>query len=252
MRILLLSDLHIEFADYAPPEVDVDVVVLAGDINLGSAGVDWAMDVFPAVPVVYVLGNHEYYRHSFDRLAIQLAHRAEGTNVHVLERGSVEIKGVRFLGCTLWTDFSLFGDASNALKTIAEDMSDYVVIRAGLEAQRKLTPDDTLGCHLRSRKWLRSELTRYKYQKCVVVTHHAPSSRSLALIDRFDPLSTAYASPMDEFVAASGASLWVHGHVHESVDYMIGGTRVVANARGYPRHYSRSNLDFDPLRILEV
>ena len=252
MRILLLSDLHLEFEAYTPPAVNVDVVVLAGDINLGSAGIDWAMDAFPDVPVVYVLGNHEYYRHSFDRLAIQLAHRAEGTNVHVLERGSVEIKGVRFLGCTLWTDFALFGDAANVMRSIGDDMSDYVVISAGLESNRKLTPDDTLGSHQRSRKWLRGELTRFKYQKCVVVTHHAPSIRSLALIDRFDPLSTAYASAMDEFVESSGASLWVHGHVHESVDYMIGGTRVVANARGYPRHYSRNNPDFDPLRVLEI
>ena len=252
MRILLMSDLHLEFHALERPAVDVDVVVLAGDIHVGSAGLEWALATFGDTPVVYVLGNHEYYGGSFHRLALELAARAEGTNVHVLERRAVEIQGVRFLGCTLWTDLAMFGDAFDAPALVQECMNDYHMIRAGMDGQRVLTPVETLGSHARSRKWLETELRKHRRQKTVVVTHHAPSIESIQEEDRDDAMCCAYASPLDAFVAASGAALWVHGHVHESVDYRLGGTRVVANARGYPPQYSRSNPSFVPGLVLEI
>ena len=63
MKLRILSDLHVEFEDFEPPPVDADVVVLAGDIHVRHHGVDWARERFPGVPVLYVLGNHEYYGH---------------------------------------------------------------------------------------------------------------------------------------------------------------------------------------------
>jgi predicted phosphodiesterase len=252
VRILLLSDLHIEFRPFEPPEVDVDVVVLAGDVHVGDAGLRWAWETFPRTPVVYVLGNHEYYGEAFNRLALELADRAQGTNVHVLERRGVEIDGVRFLGCTLWTDLALFGDDFDAPALVQECMNDYNMIRAGVDGQRPLCADDTLNAHNRSRRWLEGELRKQRAQKTVVVTHHAPSILSIGECERDDALACAYASALEDVVAASGAALWVHGHVHESVDYQVGGTRVVANARGYPEQYARSNASFEPACVLEV
>ncbi len=252
MRILLLSDLHLEFRPFEPPALDVDVVVLAGDVHVGDAGLVWARATFPDLPVIYVLGNHEYYGENFTRLALELADRADGSNVHVLERRGVEIDGVRFLGCTLWTDLAMFGDAFDAPALVQECMNDYHMIRAGVEGQRALTARDTLASHKRSRTWLEGELRKHRRQTTVVVTHHAPSILSIGEDDRDDALACAYASPLEDVVAASGAALWVHGHVHESVDYQVGGTRVVANARGYPEQYSRSNARFSPCLVLEV
>jgi len=72
MRVQVLSDLHIEFEDLKLEQVDSDVVVLAGDIHVKDKGVSWALRNFKDKPVLYVLGNHEFYgkltRNSLDLL----------------------------------------------------------------------------------------------------------------------------------------------------------------------------------------
>ena len=120
-----MSDLHLEFGVVEVPRCTADVVVLAGDIHVGDKGLAWAQHTFPEQQVVYVLGNHEYYGNLFHRLALELAGLARGTNVHVLERGTVEIDGVCFLGCTLWTDFALFGTAERG-RALAGDRKSVV------------------------------------------------------------------------------------------------------------------------------
>src|SRR5687768_7021553 len=110
MRISVLSDLHLEFAPYAPASVRADVIVLAGDIHVGVKGIQWAQSAFGDTPVIYVAGNHEYYRQSYPDHLKKMREAAEGTNVRFLENASTEIEGIVFLGCTLWTDFKLFGD----------------------------------------------------------------------------------------------------------------------------------------------
>lgn len=112
MRLLVLSDLHLEHgAPLNPPAAsDIDVVVLAGDIhNPGHKAVEWARreDLFGNKPVVIVPGNHEFYGCVMDVERQQIERAAAGSNVHVLDRTAVVIDGVRFVGCTLWTDFQL-------------------------------------------------------------------------------------------------------------------------------------------------
>ena len=104
MKIHILCDLHVEFGDFVPPVVGADVVVLAGDIHVKRHGLQWIFKQNFEVPVLYVLGNHEFYRANFPSLIDQLKVAAEGTNVRVLENDSVEIGGYRFFGCTVWSD----------------------------------------------------------------------------------------------------------------------------------------------------
>lgn len=61
MKIRVLSDLHLEFHDWTPPQSDADIIVLAGDIHVGVHGIEWARRSFPLLPVTYVPGNHEFY-----------------------------------------------------------------------------------------------------------------------------------------------------------------------------------------------
>ncbi len=114
MRLHILSDVHLEFAPYTPPAVSTDVVVLAGDIDVGCNGVAWAAEHFPTSTVLYVLGNHEYYRQAHASHIARVKKRAKGTNVVVLENDAVVVDDTLFLGCTLWTDFNLFGDPEMA------------------------------------------------------------------------------------------------------------------------------------------
>ncbi|MFC0426563.1 metallophosphoesterase [Chryseobacterium scophthalmum] len=67
MKIQIISDLHQEFGLSDLSFDNADVVVLAGDINLGTQGIEWIKTKIPDKPVVYVLGNHEYYKGSYPK-----------------------------------------------------------------------------------------------------------------------------------------------------------------------------------------
>jgi 3',5'-cyclic AMP phosphodiesterase CpdA len=114
MKIRILSDLHLEAAPFDPPPAPADVVVLAGDIDNGPAGIEWAKGRFDA-PVLYVAGNHEPYDGEFHATQAALHAAADRTGIRLLECGEAVLGGVRFLGCTLWTDFALNGEAGRKL-----------------------------------------------------------------------------------------------------------------------------------------
>jgi Icc-related predicted phosphoesterase len=241
MKLHILSDLHLEFAPFHPPATDADVVILAGDIHVGKKAIDWAKTNFPDKPVLYILGNHEYYGKAFPKHVEDLKQLAAGSNIHVLENDRHTIGSVTFLGCTLWTDFQLFGDPRIAGAQATERMNDYRKIRVSPE-YRKLRSLDTAIIHRKSRRWLESELANQAPQT-VVITHHAPSDRSIPADYQGHMLSAAYASRLDDLVAQSGAALWVHGHIHSQQNYTIGGTPIVCNPRGYP---DEPNPQFQP------
>lgn len=247
MRIHVLSDLHTEFAPFDPPPVDADVVVLAGDIGVGLRGLEWARTAFGDTPVVYVAGNHEPYRHALPKLTDEIAHEAEGSNVHFLENRAVEVGGVRFLGCTLWTDFDLFGERVRSAASAQAAMNDFRMIRVA-PSFRRFGPGDARTMHLRSVRWLQEHLEVPFAGPTVVVTHHAPSLRSVAPARRADPLTAAYASDL-EWMLTGMAALWIHGHTHHRVDYEIAGTRIVSNQRGYP---DEEVGGFDPACVVEL
>ena len=230
MKLHVLNDIHIEFGDFRPPPTDADVVILAGDIGVGREGLDWAADRFPDRPVIYVPGNHEFYRHDL-ALTGELKSRAPD-HIHVLNDDQVIIGGVRFLGCILWTDFALFGGADQffAMQTARQRMNDYLLIR---NQDRHFTPEDAARLHVASRAWLGSRLAQPFAEKTVVVTHHAPSLRSVPARYADHPLAPAFASDLETLMDERRITLWVHGHIHEAYDYTIRGTRVVCNPRGY-------------------
>jgi predicted phosphohydrolase len=235
MRLHILSDLHTEFGDVSLPAPQADVVVLAGDTGLHRSGVRWAAAQFRGQTLVYVAGNHEYYGEKIPRHSEKLRNFAPECGVHFLENEALVVGDVALLGCTLWTDFLLHGDVRTAASEAERHLTDYgrIWFRSA-RRYRKLRAHDTARLHTRSLQWLAEEIPRHAGRKVVVVTHHAPSARSVPDRFRNDPVSAAYASSLDAFVASSGVHLWIHGHVHESADYCIGGTRVVCNPRGYP------------------
>jgi predicted phosphodiesterase len=250
MKIRILSDLHVDFGTVVLPKVEADVTVLAGDIRPGKSALQWIGRNFPAEqPIIYVLGNHEFYGNAIPKLIDDFRRMSAGSNIHVLENDCLNIDGVRFLGCTLWSDFSLLGDPAVAGREAARVMNDYRRIRVSPEF-RRLTGRDTARLHARSVRWLREQLDLTAAPPTAIVTHHAPSSRSLDPMDAEELISGAYASNLDEFVGASHAKLWIHGHIHKPISYRIGETLVVSNPRGYPD----GQIDplFDPALALEV
>lgn len=256
LRVLVLSDLHLEFgATLSLAEaVDYDVVVLAGDIqNPGTKAVHWARrdSTFGGKPAILIPGNHEYYGRVLDEELQQMRSAALNSNVHVLSRDVVCIAGVRFLGCTLWTDFQLpvleddgsqSVNVERALNTANHGLNDFrcIELQTAVQSQyrqrqmrRLLRAEDTLAMHWVERDWLRRMLEEPFDGPTVVVTHHAPTVGSVARRYERDWLTPAFVSDLpEEFFEVP--SLWVHGHTHTQFDYNRGSCRVLSNPRGYP------------------
>ena len=230
MKLHILNDLHIEFEDFEPPATDADVVILAGDIGVGMDGLRWAKVKFPDRTVIYVPGNHEFYYHDI-ALIDQLKAEAPD-HIHVLDNDQVIINGVRFLGGILWTDFALFGESEKlfSMQHARQWMTDFAIIQNN---GRRFTPEDAIRLHTASRAWLAARLAEPFDGKTVVVTHHAPSSRSVHPRYANDRLTPAFASNLEGLMDDNRVSLWIHGHMHESYDYEIYGSRIVCNPRGY-------------------
>ena len=238
LRLRPLSDLHLEFQDYTPaPEVE-GVTVLAGDIHTRDRGVKWALDRFKG-PVIYVPGNHEGYGTHWQNNLAKMKALAQGTHVHVLNQDVVVVEGVRFVGATAWATFQIWPNVPEAMHEAGRGRNfydrganDYRLIRTG--GYRKLQPKDTAQWAHNAKRWLLVTLAKPHDGPTVVVTHHAPSVRSLEAGRAIDPLDATDANPWDDLVEQSGACLWIHGHTHHPVDYRIGNTRVISNPRGYP------------------
>lgn len=261
MKLLVLSDLHVEFRPYTPdPEAvaAADVVILAGDIHKGVKAIEWAREAFPDKQIVQVAGNHEFYGGHWDVTLQQMRDAARALDVHFLERDVVTIDDVRFVGCTLWVDFDVFGaDARElAMHNYQEGMNDCHKIRATpvhLSAQTGYTPaySRLRATHVRSRhqgsvKWLTEVLADHQSAcKTVVVTHHLPRTESIPERYRGHRLTPGFVSQLDRNLMAQ-AQLWIHGHIHDSVDYILEGTsiRVVCNPRGYPIRGGNENAQF--------
>lgn len=247
MKLHILNDLHIEFEDFEPPATNADVVILSGDIGVGMEGLHWAEKRFPHNPVIYIAGNHEFYKH--DIALINELKACAKPPIHVLDDDQVIINGVRFLGCTLWTDFRLFGEADRfyAKKHAQRNMSDYEVTK---NEGKRFHPDDAQALHEASRQWLKAMLSMPFDGKTVVVTHHAPSSQSVAPRFARNLLTPSFASNLELLMDESRIALWCHGHMHESFDYEVYGTRVICNPRGYAPF--ALNRKFRPDLVVEI
>lgn len=250
MRIQVLSDLHIEIATWQPHPVECDVVVLAGDIGNHVQGLEWGRRIWPDKEILYVPGNHEFYRHERTDALQQMRVRARELGVHLLDNDEVVVADVRFLGCTLWTDFNLFGEdlKKAAMAEGKKYLNDFRLIR---ERDRVFTPARSTQLHKISRKWLAAKLQQSFRGKTVVITHHLPSAQSVAERYKASLTSACFASHLDELMGMS--TLWIHGHTHDSFDYALHGTRVVCNPRGYCRNPDKpENGTFDPALVVEI
>lgn len=154
-------------------------------------------------------------------------------------------QGVRFIGCTGWTDFRSFGHVKLNVANAQDSLNDYRMIRHE-PSFRRLRAADTQGIADESRKWLLEQVRTPFSGKTVVVTHHAPLLRLLPSWPDVSGLDAAYGNDWAEFLGQQ-IDLWVFGHTHHAVDVVIGGVRFVSNPRGYPGEVTgfRSDLILD-------
>ncbi|MDB5869085.1 MAG: metallophosphoesterase [Polaromonas sp.] len=271
VNIQLLSDLHLESNPHfkAKPLPGADLLVLAGDIGsyqsgslLTSLGIeDFGLARFSPLPValggagwptpvLFVPGNHEYDGLDFDEADSRLRESCRRLGLIWLERETVALQGMRFVGCTLWTDFDALTTSqasSDALRageiTLAEQLKArekafraanfYLKKNHALRQGQPMLAAEMREESLKSQAWLREALAVPFDGPTMVVTHFAPSLLSADPRYGITPGTAGFCNSLDELLPL--ATLWLHGHLHCPNDYVRHGCRVVANPLGYAR-----------------
>lgn len=242
LTIAFGSDLHLSSRNeercsraLAFPE-GVDVIVLAGDIAESMYASFYTFelaDQYPNAHIVWVAGNHEHYNSNIDE-QIQRYREvcSDHSRVHFLENDSIEISGVTFLGCTLWTDFSILGEKKLAMEIAADGVRDFecIEVRAG----DRFTPRDAADRFNESCGYLKQQLANCNPATTVVVTHFPPGYATRNLLFPADAITGYFQANIDHLIDQYQPALWVYGHNHYGNDLYRGRTRVVSNQLGYP------------------
>lgn len=259
MKFYLVDDMHLEFSGYRLPGDPDGILLLAGDITTPVVFKEGRTDqtalknaprfreFFENVSnsykkVYYIAGNHEFYYGMWEDTRDFMRKATEGTNITVLEKEWVDLgDDVHMYGATFWTDFR---KNDPIVTTMARGhMNDYRLIYTQCaptpmygSRTTAIGPQMVYEDHVEAFKELEEGLSVRKGKKVIVFTHHAPSLTSSH--PRYggsdNPINWAYCSEYDQFILDNPSiRYWVHGHTHDSHDYMIGGTRVLCNPRGY-------------------
>ena len=269
MKLYVTSDIHLEFGDIDFTNDDnVDVLILGGDIcvavDIGrpdSGNIfegarsrrvrDFFLRCSQRFPrTILIMGNHEHYHGDFAKsqnILQNMLDQAGISNIHILEKSTVDINGYLFIGGTLWTDFN---DRDKSTMSHAEYfMSDYRSVKNTNDKKIwKFIPKHALEDHEKMVEYIATVLAERRAQgrhdrRVVVVGHHCPSR--LSTHPRYAKetlMNGCYSSELDTFILDHPEiQLWTHGHTHEDFDYMIGSTRIVCNPRGYINYESRAN-----------
>lgn len=254
----LLSDLHLEFSQYQPHSSSdrADIVLAAGDVWHKDRGISMLRAMWPDKEIVTVSGNHEHYKAEIHSNMARMRDAADELGIHFLENDeqfiTVRDETVRILGCTLWTDFMLYGleKRADCMTDAGQYLNDFRLIRNG---SWNFSPLDSINLHNTSVKWLQAKLDEPFDGPTIVMTHHAPSYKSVVKRFQGDLLSACFASNLDHLMDRNKVDLWCHGHMHDDLDYYINGTRVMCNPRGYCRYEGgEENHSFNPALLISV
>jgi len=274
MRVSVMSDLHLDFADLTLP--GGDVLILSGDICeakrmkpdmynpdmvlLEHERKDQRPDRYNRFfeeecakyrKVFMVMGNHEHYGFQYHKTYNHIREQLPA-NVHLLEDECYELDGVLFIGATLWTDMNR-GDELTLfhMKSMMNDYRQITMFNEVKNVYHRLQPERTMADHYRSRAYIRQILEENRANgrrlPVVVMTHHAPSKASTKPRYLNDTIMNGgYSSDLSELILDNPEiQVWTHGHTHDNFDYMIGSTRIICNPRGY-KGYEQQAEDFDP------
>jgi Icc-related predicted phosphoesterase len=260
VKIAFASDLHLtpqsaeyrkEFlADGLAPEI----LVLASDISHGFTTIEMVHEIaarYPGPEIVLIAGNHEFYSHiprpemiSRLRDAFKDNHR-----IHFLENDRVEIKGLTFLGCTLWSDFSLLGEPELAMAQAQRHVRDFSVINERFRVP--FHPKDCERLFRESYEFLTQNLADCDPARTVVVTHFGPGLETQNRNFEIASISAYFQANVAYLIDCYQPALWIYGHNHDSRDFVLGETRIVSNQLGYSSE-PESVTGFDPNKIIEM
>lgn len=243
MRLQIISDLHMEFGRIDSLyekmcECKSDVLVLAGDISSSN-------EIFETLntiqhdcgkPIIFVIGNHEYYGRSRKNLDIEMMTMKDvNPNIHILIEDSVQIGDVCFIGSTGWWD----GSGGHIGMTVKHGLNDFRYIYDLMDEGNL----DGIVWGRKSKTFLSNKLFKMRAEekktKLCVITHHFPHHRSINPRYAGSPLNACFYNAWEWMFERYHPELWIHGHTHDSFDYIVEDkSRVVCNPQGYPSQHS--------------
>ena len=259
MKLHVVSDLHLDCGDWQFPPTDADVLVAAGDLHDdGEVGARWAVREASRLgkPLLLVPGNHDFLGSCISDRLDAMRRICRGTGVHLLFNRTVQIGPVMFAGTTLWTDFGLHGEPNRILcmQAARDMMGEFThTFQPGSTPRARISPAYHVRMNARARRFLQRVVDGSFEQPTVIITHHAPSGRSIApqyQRGHMYPLNAAFANDLDNLIGWSNVRMWIHGHTHSACDYMLGPARVLCNPRGYAGR--EGNTGFDSTLVVEV
>lgn len=251
-KLWILSDLHLEALPYPdnfrPEPPPFDVLVAAGDIWEADLGRGFAIlrRLAGNKPVVCVMGNHEHWNGVLHEDLARARILAERAGVTLLDGARAVHAGCQFVGTTLWSDYRLAGRLDPDTPT-GEPIG---VAHDDRGASHRITVGDAAALHRRARAALAARIAESDDTlPVVVVTHHAPHPNCILPAQRATWSAGNSASDLSVLTDAGRAALWVHGHVHHSLDLTRpGGTRILCNPAGC----GFANPAFDHARVVEI
>jgi predicted phosphodiesterase len=240
MHLQILSDLH-----GSKPSISkkADVLVYAGDVDTSPKKVgEYFQEVrkISSADIIYVMGNHEYYGHVYPDVEEDYWNAIKDIeNIHFLERNTVDLFDVVFMGTTLWTDY----DNGRGIVQAMYGMNDFEYIHK--PDGKLVTANDFIDKHNLSIDFLCDELWQNRSKKTVVITHHMPSFSLISSQYKGSSLNGAFASDCDKFIEKYKPTIWIYGHTHTFKDVNLFETRCVCNPVGYrgeKTHYKQEYL----------
>lgn len=253
----LFEDLYTDkpSTPFSQIQVSADVLVFSGDIDricLVHNFLIHAAEQNPNADVIFVPGNHEFYGEDdmHESLELLKSRLAGHSRIHVLSRGAVVIGDTRFLGATLWTDFS--GEKSEEKRkelingAHIQKLMDYQKIKYQGE---KFSPANSISEGEKDIAWLQQELDKPFDGKTVVVTHFCPIKSGRNKRFPLSPISHYFCLDLGWLIKEFSPSVWIYGHTHYNFDKVVGMTRLVSNQKGYPTEGVRK---YNPDLLIEI
>lgn len=266
MDVKLLSDLHIDVAKYKIKKTEKTLnttLVLAGDIANGRYARNYIEDLASKFKyIVFIIGNHEFYGNEYFS-TIQYWRDFADTidNVYFLEKDTIILDGVRFVGGTLWTDMSVVKDPLD-LWSITRRMSDFSIKfnennlpyppKTKVNSIPRLTPENMTKVHKETLDYFAKVLQNKHEGKTVVVTHHSPLFDFCLPKFKGSQLNPCFHSDLSEFIMNHDIDYWFFGHTHHCHWINRYGTTFISNQRGYSGYEDPYEIGFNDEINIEI
>lgn len=256
MKIRIVSDLHTDINKYILSKEqfgflredvirDTDVLCICGDLSGSYDDARRTIDKIhsevlasdPSTYVLFTMGNHESYASKEEDLgrneiANKLHQEYRDSGLYFLEGDWININSTIFMGACLHTCFAY---SEYSIRTATKCINDfkYNYMRKGDNLVR-VTPSDYSCNYANTLRNFERTLEEFKECQFVILTHFAPSYKSIHKDYRDSAINDFYCSDLEGFIERHpNIKVWAHGHVHDRFNYKIGETEILCSPYGY-------------------